>query len=42
MFTDDSSAVNIHGTVPTLWLKLSMVFLNLVVWVDAAVQLQLP
>lgn len=36
---DDSSGVNVHGTVPVLWVKLAMLFLNLVVWLDAAVQL---
>jgi hypothetical protein len=31
--------VNVHGTLPTVWVKLAMLFLNLVVWLDAAVQL---
>jgi hypothetical protein len=31
--------VNVHGTMPTRWVKLTMLFLNLVVWVDAAVRL---
>ena len=33
---DDSSGVNVHGTMPTLWVKLGMLFLNLAVWLDAA------
>lgn len=33
---DDSSDVNVHGPIPTLWVKLGMLFLNLVVWLDAA------
>jgi|GEM_PF-2088443 len=37
--SDDSSGVNVHGTVPTRWVTLGMLFLNLVVWVDAAAQL---
>ena len=36
---DDSSGVSVHGTVSLLWVKLGMLFLNLVVWLDAAVQL---
>lgn len=37
--SDDSTRVNVHVTLPTFWVKLGMLFLNLVVWVDAAVQL---
>jgi hypothetical protein len=33
---DDSSGVNVHGGIPTLWMKLGMLVLNLVVWLDAA------
>ena len=36
---DDSIAVNVHGTIPAVWLKAAMLLLNLVVWVDAAAQL---
>ena len=38
-FPDDSSGVNVHGAFPLLWVKLGMLFLNLVVWLNAAVQL---
>ena len=34
----DSSRVNVHGAFPTAWVKLAMLALNLVVWLDAAVQ----
>lgn len=33
---DDSSGVNVHGTAPTLWMKLGMLFLNLAAWLSAA------
>jgi hypothetical protein len=36
---DDSSDVNVHGIIPARWLTLGMLFLNLVVWLDAAAQL---
>jgi hypothetical protein len=36
---DDSSDVNVHGTMPALWVKLAMLLLNLVVWINAAVRL---
>lgn len=39
MFADDSSGVNVHGAIPTQWVKLGMVLLNLVVWLNAAAQL---
>ena len=35
---DDSSEVNVHGAFPTAWVKLAMLALNLVVWIDAAAQ----
>lgn len=38
-FGDDSATVNVHGTMPTAGVKLAMLLLNLVVWVDAAVKL---
>jgi hypothetical protein len=37
--TDDSAEVNVHGTMPALWVKAVMVSLNLLVWVDAAARL---
>lgn len=36
---DDSGGVDIHRAMQTLWVKLAMLLLNLVVWLDAAVQL---
>jgi hypothetical protein len=33
---DDSSGVNVHGAFPTAWVKLAMLLLNFLVWVDAA------
>ncbi|HEU5253003.1 MAG TPA: hypothetical protein VFU16_06735 [Solirubrobacterales bacterium] len=36
---DDSTAVNVHGTIPAVWVKAAMLLLNLIVWVDAAAQL---
>lgn len=36
---DDSSGVNVHGILPTAWVKLAMLVLNLAVWIDAAAQL---
>ncbi len=38
-FADDSSGVNVHGMIPPAWLKVAMLGLNLVVWVDAAAKL---
>jgi len=38
-FADDSSVVNVHGWMPTVWVELGMLFLNLVVWVEAAARL---
>ena len=38
-FPDDSSAVNVHGAIPHGWLKLAMLGLNLVVWMDAVARL---
>jgi hypothetical protein len=31
--------VSVHGTLSALWVKLGMLALNLVVWVDAATRL---
>jgi hypothetical protein len=31
--------VNVHGTLSTLWVKLGMLALNLLVWIDAAARL---
>lgn len=36
--SDDSSHVNVHGAFPATWVKLAMLALNLVVWLDAAAQ----
>lgn len=36
---DDSRHVNVHGTIPVRWLTLTMLLLNLAVWIDAAGQL---
>jgi len=33
---DDSGDVNVHGTIPTAWVELGMLLLNLVVWLNAA------
>lgn len=38
-FADDSSEVNVHGWLPTLWVELGMLFLNLIVWLEAAARL---
>lgn len=38
-FFVDSSGVNVHGALPTAWVKLAMLLLNLVVWIDAAAQI---
>lgn len=32
----DSADVNVHGTMPTVWVKTVMLSLNLLVWIDAA------
>lgn len=37
-FFADSSGVNVHGALPTAWVKLAMLLLNLLVWIDAAAQ----
>lgn len=36
---DDSRGVNVHGWMPTVWVELGMLFLNLVVWIEAAARL---
>ena len=38
-FSDDSSDVNVHDVMPAIWVRRGMLFLNLVVWFDAAWQL---
>jgi hypothetical protein len=38
-FFDDSSGVNVHGALPIAWVKVGMLLLNLVVWIDAAAQI---
>jgi len=37
-FFADSSGVNVHGALTTAWVKLAMLLLNLLVWIDAAAQ----
>jgi hypothetical protein len=34
--TDDSGQVNLWSATPPVWLKLGMLLLNLLVWLDAA------
>ena len=36
---DDSSGVNVHGALPVTWVKVGMLLLNLVVWIDAGAQI---
>lgn len=36
---DDSRRVNVHGAFPTRWITAGMTLLNLVVWLNAALQL---
>lgn len=38
-FADDSSGVNVHAWMPTAWVELGMLFLNLAVWLEAAARL---
>ena len=38
-FSDDSTGVNVHGMIPATWVKVTMMGLNLVVWLDAAAKL---
>jgi hypothetical protein len=38
-FADDSSEVNVHAWMPTVWVELGMLFLNLAVWLEAAARL---
>jgi len=38
-FPDDSTGVNVHGMIPANWVKVAMLGLNLVVWLDAAAKL---
>jgi len=38
-FADDSTGVNVHGMIPANWVKVAMLGLNLVVWLDAAAKL---
>ena len=38
-FADDSDEVNVHGWVPTVWVEMGMLFLNLAVWLEAAARL---
>jgi hypothetical protein len=36
---DDSTAMNVHGTLPRSWITVAMLLLNLVVWLNAAISL---
>ena len=38
-FADDSCVVNVHGWMPTVWVKVGMLLLNLAVWLEAAARL---
>lgn len=38
-FADELSVVNVHAWVPTVWVELGMLFLNLAVWLEAAARL---
>lgn len=38
-FADDSSDVNVHAWMPTVWVELGMLLLNLAVWLEAAARL---
>ena len=31
--------MNVHGSLPTLWLNLAMLGLNLLVWLDTAMRM---
>lgn len=35
-FPDDSSDVNVHGTMPVRWVQGGMLLLNLAIWIDTA------
>jgi len=38
-FPDDSSGVNVHAWMPTVWVEVGMLLLNLAVWLEAAARL---
>jgi len=38
-FADDSSVVNVHAWMPTVWVEVGMLLLNLAVWLEAAARL---
>lgn len=38
-FPDDLNGVNVHAGMPTHWVELGMLCLNLVVWLEAAARL---
>lgn len=38
-FADDSDEVNVHGLMPTVWIEVGMLLLNLAVWLEAGARL---
>jgi hypothetical protein len=38
-FADDSSGVNVRAWMPTVWVEVGMLLLNLAVWLEAAARL---
>lgn len=38
-FADDSDEVNVHGLMPTVWVEMGMLLLNLAVWLEAGARL---
>lgn len=38
-FPDDSGEVNVHAWMPTVWVEMGMLLLNLAVWLEAASRL---
>ena len=36
---DDPERVNVHGALPTLWMNLAMLGMNLLVWLDTAMRM---
>ena len=35
---DDPGHMNVHGALPTLWMNLAMLGMNLLVWLDTAMR----
>lgn len=38
-FADDSSEVNVRGWMPTVWVEVGVLFLDLAVWLEVAARL---